>query len=137
MADEVAVQDDSAPEVSPAVALKMKAQEKITALSEGEDIYVPVVNSNYLPEGIVRLEGWVPPASGGILEDHNIIGQKIALEDDPLNGLESGPHPDNEWVDPTPPLDGGIIDPPPEADPQVSPTESDTSQAPASEGFKF
>ena len=83
-----------------------------------EAVYVPVTNSNYLPEGIGQLEGYVSPASGGIPEDHNIAGVKAALEDDPLNALTSGPNDDNAWVDPN-------AEPEPEPDP-VAASTSDT-----------
>jgi hypothetical protein len=69
-------------------------------------MYVPVTNFNYLPEGIVRLEGYVPPLNGGNPDDIYLAAHKELLESDP-NGLESGPHEDNEWVDPNEPPDEG------------------------------
>lgn len=68
-------------------------------MTEPEPIYVPVVNANYLPEGIVRLEGYVSPASGGNPDDALIAQQKAELES---LGLESGPTDENAWVDPSP-----------------------------------
>lgn len=66
-----------------------------------EPVYVPVPFANYLPEGIVRLEGYVSPGSGGIPEDKLIQTQKAQLE---AAGFESGPHPDNKYVDPNAPV---------------------------------
>jgi hypothetical protein len=109
-------------DLSPAAQLQAQAAEELAERTGGTDVYVPVVNSNYTPEGIVRLEGYVPPLNGGILSDQYIIGHKVALEDDPLNKLESGPHEDNAWVDPN---EKDEEEGTPEA---FSPTESDTSQ---------
>jgi len=89
-------------EDTPAATLLAKATEQLNEKTGGEDVYVPAVNLNYIPEGIVRPEGWVPPLNGGNLDDFIILKQKAALEDDPVNNLESGPHEDNEWVDPSP-----------------------------------
>jgi hypothetical protein len=76
----------------------------LATLSEDiEPVYVPVVNVNYLPEGIVRLEGYVPPINGGVPWDTNVQMQKDLLEGVPAGPgkpLESGPTDENDWVDP-------------------------------------
>jgi hypothetical protein len=100
-----------------------------------EAVYVPVTNSNYTPEGIVQLEGYVNPASGGVPEDQYVASQKTALEDDPLNALSSGPNDENAWVDPN-----AEPEPEPEADEPVATSTSDTeteeeSPEPASKSF--
>lgn len=111
--------------VTEAGELLAKATEHLYEKTGGTDVFVPVTNSNYLPEGIVRLEGWVPPINGGNLDDLVVLKHKAALEDDPLNKLESGAHEDNNYVDPneTEEDSGG--------EETISPNEPGDSQAPA------
>lgn len=55
-----------------------------SALPE-DDLYVPVVNVNYIPEGGVTLQGFVPDHPG---DDKVLLRQKESLE---AQGHESGP----------------------------------------------